>query len=94
MLTGFFRIKNQLGLHARPAAKLAKLAGQFCSEIKLIKANKEADVKSVLDLLSLACRFDEEVKLIVDGQDEEKAFISITLLIEAEIGERIYGAEV
>ena len=94
MLTGFFRIKNQLGLHARPAARLAKLAGQFCSEIKLVKADKEADVKSILDLLSLACRFDEKVKLIVKGQDEEKAFMLITHLIEAEIGERINGTEV
>ncbi len=94
MLTAIFRIKNHLGIHARPAAKLAKLAQSFRSEVNLVKANRQADVKSVLDILSLGCGFNDEVTLVINGKDEKKAFNAILDLIETEIGERINGTQI
>jgi len=89
MLTCYLKIRNKLGLHARPAAKLANLARNFHAEIKVIKNNKKADAKSILDLLTLACKFDDKIKIEVKGEDEVKAFGLILCLLESEIGERV-----
>ncbi|HDD44630.1 MAG TPA: HPr family phosphocarrier protein [Candidatus Desulfofervidus auxilii] len=94
MKVGYFRIKNKLGLHARPAARLVDLAKEVNSEIKIVKGKKEADARSILDLLTLSCQFDDKIKIEVKGEDEDKAFWLICKLFEAEIGEKINGRKI
>lgn len=48
-------VKNALGLHARPAARIAALAGDARSDIWLYKNGEQADAASIIDILSLAC---------------------------------------
>ena len=62
-------IVNKLGLHARAAPQLVKLANQFDAKIILKKGDKEADASSVLGLMMLESHQGEQVDVIVDGVD-------------------------
>ena len=66
-------IRNELGLHARPAAQLAQEASKFSASIKLVAGEMEADAKSVLDILSLAAARGKSITLEASGQDAEQA---------------------
>lgn len=73
----FFRasitIMDDYGLHARPAANLAKTAQEFNSEIRLRTAAQSADAKSILDILSLAAGRNAELTLECRGDDAAQA---------------------
>ena len=56
-------INNELGLHARPAALIAKLAQQAESNIWIIKDGTKVDAASIIDILSLACVKGTEITL-------------------------------
>ena len=75
MLKAKLKVINQLGLHARAAAQLVRLAGNFQSNIELKRAdnNVVADAKSILSVLTLAAARGTELKLQVDGADEKQA---------------------
>lgn len=91
MLEGGVKVINQLGLHARAAAKLVRSAGSFQSRILLLRPdrNAEANAKSILNILALAASIGTELQLRVDGPDEEAAFESISHLFESGFGETI-----
>ncbi len=75
-------IKNEYGLHARPSSLLATLANNFKSEIKVIKDGTEVNCKSIMNLLLLAAGKGTVLKIVADGEDEEKALEAIKELIE------------
>lgn len=54
-LTRQIRIINELGLHARPAAKIAALARTARNKVWIIKEDDKVDASSIIDILSLAC---------------------------------------
>ena len=89
MLEGSVTVVNQLGLHARAAAKLVRLAGTFASRIQLIRPdrNVEANAKSILSVLALAASIGTELQLRVDGSDEAAAFEAISTLFSKGFGE-------
>ncbi|HHE73611.1 MAG TPA: HPr family phosphocarrier protein [Desulfobacteraceae bacterium] len=63
-------IVNELGLHARSAAKIAQLAQQANADIWLEKDGEWADAVSIIDLLSLGCPQGTQVSVAIsDGQD-------------------------
>lgn len=66
-------VRNELGLHARPAAKLAQAAQKFDSDIKLVLNDKEVDCKSILDILTLAAPQGCGLELKASGQDAVEA---------------------
>ncbi len=66
-------IKNEYGLHARPAAQLAKKAADFHSEIFLHLEDFQADARSVLDILSLAASQGKSLTISAKGPDAEEA---------------------
>jgi len=83
-------ITNRLGLHARAAAKLVKLATTFESEILLARAearHKTADAKSIFGLLMLAATQGAAVEIICEGADEEAALQALCQLIESKFDE-------
>ena len=83
------KIVNQLGLHARAAAQLVRLAGSFQSEINLERTDNiaKANAKSILSVLNLAAAKGTKLKLIVKGDDEEKASRAVTDLFTSGFGE-------
>lgn len=84
------RICNELGLHARAAARLVRLAGKFQSEIRLSTGpnRPEADGKSILSLVLLAAAEGTEVTLSAHGQDEQEALQALVQLVEDRFDER------
>ena len=89
MIQRVVRVENELGLHARAAASLVKLTARFESNIKLsrLNNNQEIDGKSILGILLLAAARGAEVKVTVDGSDEEVAMESIVNLFKKRFGE-------
>lgn len=82
-------LTNELGLHARAAAELVKLAGKFESTITLHRedTNVTADARSLLDILYLAATKGVSLKVSTDGDDEEAAIEQITKLFTDKFGE-------
>ncbi len=82
-------IKNKLGLHARPASLVVKLAGKFESEIQLIKEDTEINAKSILGVMMLAAGPGQKITITADGPDEAEAVDAIGSLIESGFGEEM-----
>ncbi len=82
-------ISNRLGLHARAAAKLVRLASRFSSEIHLSRedANQQIDSKSILGILMLAASQGTRVIVSIEGEDEAEAGEAIRRLFEDKFGE-------
>lgn len=76
-------IINELGLHARSAAKIAKLAQHAKSTIWLIKDNQKVDASSIIDILTLACAKGSTVALCADSQSDIDIIHDITALVES-----------
>jgi phosphocarrier protein len=80
-------IVNQLGLHARAAAKFVSTAGQFSAEVFLGKDNQKINGKSIMGVMMLAASKGTVLKLTTDGEDEQQAMDSLTRLIADRFGE-------
>lgn len=80
-------ISNKLGLHARASARLVSTAGQFSSEISLIKESIEVNGKSIMGIMMLAASKGTELLVRAEGSDAEKALDAIEELINNRFGE-------
>ena len=89
MLKVKLKVINQLGLHARAAAQLVRLAGSFQSGIELKRADNAviADAKSILSVLTLAAAKGTEIEIQAEGADEEQALQSIERIFRDGFGE-------
>ncbi len=65
-------VTNETGLHARPAASLVQFVKNYPGEVTIIKEDKQANAKSIFNVMSLGIAKGTEIKLIVEGDDEEK----------------------
>jgi phosphocarrier protein HPr len=81
MIQEHIKITNKHGLHARPAAHLVKVAGQFESEIKILKDGLEVNGKSIMGVMMLAAEPGSEIVLHIEGCDEQDALLAIKELI-------------
>lgn len=77
-------IKNNNGLHARPAAAFVNLTSRFKSNIKVSKGNETVDGKSILGLMLLAAEKGSRLKIVADGSDEDKVLCALKNLVEVE----------
>ena len=82
-----FDVLNRLGLHARAAAQLVRLANGFASEIRLEKDGMEVNGKSIMGVLMLAAPKDTKVLIRAVGLDAEEALAAIGDLIARKFGE-------
>lgn len=80
-------IVNQLGMHARPAAALVKLAAGFQSEIELEKDGMAVNGKSIMGVMMLAAECGSSILLRAKGPDEEAAIQAIGALVAGGFGE-------
>ncbi len=82
-------IGNKLGLHARAAAKLVRLASQFTSDIWLGKegASQQIDSKSILGILMLGAGQGTRLTFSISGSDENQAAQAIQRLFMEKFGE-------
>ncbi|MEM7406209.1 MAG: HPr family phosphocarrier protein [Pseudomonadota bacterium] len=80
-------IVNKLGLHARAAAKLVNLAGQFEASVELERDGKGANAKSIMSVMMLAATKGTELGLVTDGADADAAMDAIVALVADRFGE-------
>lgn len=73
MKTFNYTIKDEIGIHARPAGLLAKKAKEFESTITLEKNGKSVNVTKLMMLMGLGVKCGETVTVTVEGPDEDKA---------------------
>ena len=81
------RIINRLGLHARAAAKLVRLANEFHSDIRVFRAGQSANAKTIMEVLMLGAALNDELAVETEGDDEEGAAESLIRLIESRFEE-------
>lgn len=82
-----FRIINELGLHARAAAKLTRLASGFRSDIGVEKDGQTANAKSIMGVLLLCGSCGSEIHVTATGDDSQQAIDAIGELIADKFGE-------
>jgi len=80
-------VVNTLGLHARPASLLAKLASKYRADITVRKGNDEVNAKSIMGIITLAASRDAVLHFTASGPDAEPAIAAIVELIEGKFGE-------
>ena len=85
MLEFKHKIKDPVGLHARPAGLLVKKAWEYQSKISLMKDNRTADAKSMLSIMALGAKTENELLIRIEGQDEEVAMTELEQFFEANL---------
>ena len=82
-----YKIKNEEGLHARPATFFIQRANEFKSSIWVEKDERRVNAKSLLGVLSLGIVKGTSISIIADGSDEEEAVKTLVELIESNFSE-------
>jgi phosphotransferase system HPr (HPr) family protein len=75
-------VVNELGLHARAAARFVSVASRFRSQIRVTRGQRTMDGKSILGLLLLAAARGSELTISADGPDEAQAVAALGSLVE------------
>ncbi|MEM7209333.1 MAG: HPr family phosphocarrier protein [Pseudomonadota bacterium] len=87
MQSSKIEIINKLGLHARAAAKLVKLCGEFASEINIGQPDKMVNAKSIMGIMMLAASKGTVLAIEVSGDDETEAHTAVRELFENRFDE-------
>jgi phosphocarrier protein len=82
MISKVFKIKNKLGIHARPAAEFVKAASRFKSDINVRKNDNRVNGKSIMGILMLGAACGTEIEVEIDGEDEEQALEALVDLVD------------
>jgi len=80
-------IINELGLHARAAAKIAKLAIQAEGIIWILKDSDKVDASSIIDILTLGCSKGTAITFTTDNESDLDVLNDIVMLVEKGFGE-------
>ena len=80
-------VVNQLGMHARAAAKFVHLATTFESRVRVARGAREMDGKSIMGILLLAAARGSTITISADGADEQAAVDALAVLVERGFGE-------
>lgn len=87
MIKASTTINNKLGLHARAAAKLTKLAGGYPCEIWLARGERRVNAKSIMGVMMLAAGMGSTIDIDIDGEREQEAMQALLALIASKFGE-------
>ena len=87
MIVKELKILNNLGLHARAAAKVVSIANKFKSKIIFVKDDKNADARSIMKLLMLSASKGSSINVEIDGIDQNDAMSSIEKLFRNKFDE-------
>lgn len=80
-------IINRLGLHARAAAKFVTLASGFESDIRILRADREINGKSIMGVMMLAAGKGTQLEIVANGADAEMAVDRLAELVKNRFGE-------
>jgi phosphocarrier protein HPr len=86
-IKGILTIKNQLGIHARVAAKLVSVTGKYNAEVSFSKGEQRANAKNILELLTLSCPQGSVITVQIDGEDAAALFEELEKMAAEKFGE-------
>ena len=81
-------IVNQDGIHARPAARIVRLASNFTADIELAKDGVGVNGKSIMGVMMLAAECGSSITIRANGPDAEAAVAALADLVASGFGER------
>jgi len=84
-------IVNQLGLHARAAARFVHLATRYAAQIRVGRESKVMDGKSIMGILLLAAARGTMITISADGPDERDAVEALAQLVASGFGEETWN---
>ncbi|MPY89789.1 MAG: HPr family phosphocarrier protein [Luteitalea sp.] len=87
MTTRSVTIVNQLGLHARAAARFVRLASQFGADVKVTRGGRTLNGKSIMGLLLLGAACGTTITIAAEGTDEAGAVDALSALVHGGFGE-------
>ena len=85
MQTFVYTIKDEIGIHARPAGMLAKEAKKFASKIEIEKDGKSADVRRMMSVMGLGVKCGEDITIKAEGDDEAQAIEAMKTFFAANL---------
>lgn len=85
MKTFDYKIKDELGIHARPAGLLAKTAKSYNSEITITKGDKTVACSKLMALMGLGVKCGDTITITINGEDEDTAEIGIKEFFAANL---------
>ena len=85
MLTITHKVKDENGIHARPAGLLATECKNYNSEITIEKDGKKANAKKIFEVMSLCVKGGEEITIAINGDDEAKVFDALAIFLEKNL---------
>ena len=88
MISQRVTVVNQLGMHARAAAKFVHLAGRFDARVRVARDEREMDGKSIMGVLLLAAARGSTITISADGADEQDAVNALVALVRSGFGEQ------
>jgi phosphotransferase system HPr (HPr) family protein len=77
-------ITDPVGIHARPAAVLVQAAARYQSKVRIEHGNKQADARSIVQLLGLGVRQGSSVTVVAEGTDAEEALAAVLSVLAGE----------
>lgn len=77
-----YTIKDEMGIHARPAGLFVKEAANFPCMVIIEKNGKEVDAKRIFGVMSLGVKCGQEIVLRTDGEKEEEAIVTLEKFLQ------------
>lgn len=87
MISERMTIKNEQGLHMRPAGVLAKAAAKYPCDVKLVVGEKQINAKSIMMIIGGCIKCGMEVEVVCNGEQEAEALTEVKELVENGFGE-------
>jgi phosphocarrier protein len=81
------KVKNALGLHARPAAMIAKLLQSAKSQVTISYRQETVNARSIMSILMLAIKKNSQITLTIEGEDAEETAEKLVAAFENQFGE-------
>jgi phosphocarrier protein HPr len=85
-------VVNQLGMHARAAAKFVHLATRYEARVRVVRDRREIDGKSIMGILLLAAARGSTITISAEGHDERDAVDALVALVRSGFGEDLCSA--
>ena len=87
MISRTVTVVNQLGLHARAAAKFVHIATRYAAQVRVTRESRQMDGKSIMGILLLAAACGSTITISADGTDELAAVEALAALVQSGFGE-------
>ena len=85
MVSFMYVITDEMGIHARPAGLLVKEVKKYNSAVSLQCEGKTADAKRIIAIMGLGIKKGQEIKITIEGADEEDAAAALKAFLQASL---------